>query len=235
MANVGIIIPAAGIGQRFGGQVPKQYQILGGIPIIVRSLYAMRAAFPGAPIVVAADQRWISHLNELLAQHRLTSAVAITEGGATRQESVAQALIHSQLDATELIIIHDAVRPLASAALAQRVADAASGAGAAVPVIPPKDTVKLLSGDDGRVETTLPRSRIGLAQTPQAFHRDILIEAHQEAQHDHFEGTDDASVVEYAGFPVTTIEGEENNIKITTPLDWVIAEHLLNIYAQHQQ
>ncbi len=233
--NAGIIIPAAGSGQRFGGQLPKQYQMLGGVPVIVRALRAMRDAFPDAPIVIAVDLRWASQLEQLLAEHNATHAVAVTSGGATRQESVYKALGHSSLAAVELILIHDAVRPFATPVLARRVAETAAGTGAAVPVIPPKDTVKLINSDNRCVESTLPRTRVGLAQTPQAFNRDILIESHQEALRDRFDGTDDASIVEYAGYSVTTIEGEESNIKITTPLDWVLAEHLLNISAQHRQ
>ncbi len=115
---------------------------------------------------------------------------------------------------------------LSRTALLQRVLDGAEREGAAVPVVPPKDTVKVL--DQGRrVESTLPRSRVGMAQTPQAFERGILIDAHRQASRDRFEATDDASVVEYAGYPVVAVEGEESNIKITTPLDWLLAERLL--------
>ncbi|GIV53644.1 MAG: 2-C-methyl-D-erythritol 4-phosphate cytidylyltransferase [Candidatus Kapaibacterium sp.] len=230
--NVGIVIPAAGNGQRFGGQLPKQYRVLCGVPVIIRALSAVRTAFPAASVVIACDGRWASHLEQVLTEYRANQAVAIVDGGSTRQESVRYALAHPSLASAELVVIHDAARPLATPSLAQRVTEAAQRSGAAIPVFQPKDTVKLLGGDGRTVESTVPRTRVGLAQTPQAFYRELLIEAHHEAYRDHFEGTDDASIVEYAGHPVTAIEGEETNIKITTPLDWAIAEHLVSTLNQ---
>lgn len=231
--DVGIIIPAAGSGQRFGGHLPKQYCVLCGVPVIIRAIGIMRQAYPNAPIVIACDERWEDYLERLIAEHKLSGPIAVVTGGATRQESVRRSLEHPSLELVGVVAIHDAVRPLATSALAQRVVDAAISTGAAIPIVPPKDTIKLLRSDDRYVESTLPRTRIGLAQTPQAFRRDVLVEAHQEAYRDRFDGTDDASIVEYAGYPVTTVEGEERNIKITTPLDWVLAEQILSHLVEH--
>lgn len=221
-----IIIPAAGSGQRFGGGLPKQYRLLGGIPVIVRTVAALLAACEHSPVVVAVDVRWASYAKRLFADVGLAERVAIINGGSTRQESVSNALEHPAAGDAELIIVHDAVRPFVSPPLLRRVLDGAEREGAAVPVVPPKDTVKLLD-HERRVESTLPRSRIGMAQTPQAFERSIIADAHRQAAGDRFEATDDASVVEYAGYPVLAVEGEESNIKITTPLDWLLAEQLL--------
>lgn len=221
-----IIIPAAGSGQRFGGDLPKQYRLLGGIPVIVRAVSAILAVCEHAPVVVAVDARWASFAERLFADFGLDEHAYVITGGTTRQESVSNGLEHPAAGDAEMIIVHDAVRPFVSPALLQRVLDGAEREGAAVPVVPPKDTVKLL--DQGcRVESTLPRSRVGMAQTPQAFERGILIDAHRQAARDRFEATDDASIVEYAGYPVVAVEGEESNIKITTPLDWLLAERLL--------
>lgn len=220
--QIGVIVPAAGSGQRFGGAVPKQYCDLAGKPILVRTVEMLRSAFGAVPIVVAVDPQWLETARHLLDPLE----TIVTIGGSTRQESVQMALSHPLLGAVEIVVVHDAVRPLASPNLARQVVDAAIEYGAAVPVVLARDTVKLLD-EQWRVETTLARGRIGLAQTPQAFHRELLVQAHQEAQRDHLEATDDASIVEYAGFPVVALEGEQKNLKITTPLDARIAEVFL--------
>lgn len=225
--NVGVIVPAAGSGRRFGGQIPKQYRELAGVPVIVRTVQMLLAAFEGAPIVVAVDEAWQQTAHVMLCG--LSKAITIILGGQTRQESVFRALSYPVLAEVEWIVVHDAVRPLATAQLARRVVDAAQNHGAAVPVLPPKDTVKMLAAN-GYIEATLPRGRLGMAQTPQAFHREQLIEAHTEAARDRFEATDDASIVEYAGYPVVTVQGEEHNIKITTPLDWIVAERIIETF-----
>lgn len=224
--DVGIIVPAAGSGQRLGGAVPKQYRLLAGTPVLVRVIRMLRAAFKDAAMVVAVDRSWQDHAEQLLAEYK--GSLVVTEGGSTRQESVFRALQHPILAEAEIIVIHDAVRPFASVGLTHRVVEAARQYGAAVPVIPPADTVKLLDAN-GTIETTLPRGRVRLVQTPQAFRRSILLEAHQEAAEDRFEATDDASIVEYAGYPVVTVEGEMRNIKITTPLDWCLAEQIVQV------
>lgn len=222
--NVGVIVPAAGSGRRFGGEIPKQYHRLAGVPVIVRAVHMMLAAFEGAPIVVAVDAAWQQAASAMLGP--LGNTIAIILGGQTRQESVFRALSYPVLTDVEWVIVHDAVRPLATPQLARRVVEAAQIYGAAVPILPPKDTVKMLAAN-GCIETTLPRGRLGMAQTPQAFRRELLVEAHAEAARDRFEATDDASIVEYAGYPVATIAGEEHNIKITTQLDWIVAERII--------
>ncbi|MCX8051957.1 MAG: 2-C-methyl-D-erythritol 4-phosphate cytidylyltransferase [Chlorobi bacterium] len=219
--NVGVILPAAGSGQRFGGDVPKQYRLLAGVPVIVRSIARLRSALGDVPVVVATDPVWRTRAEQLLG-----ADVAVCDGGATRQESVLRALEHPSIAEVEIVVVHDAVRPLVSAALVRRVVEAAAEHGAAIPIVSPKDTVKLFD-DRGWIETTLQRSRVGLVQTPQAFRRELLLDAHRTARADRFEATDDASVVEYAGYAVATVEGEETNIKITTPLDWLLAERIV--------
>lgn len=221
-----IIIPAAGSGQRLGGELPKQYRLLGGIPVIIRAITALRVVYGSSPLVVAIDVRWASYTKRLLTDFGLSENIHLISGGSTRQESVSNGLEHPAIATAEFVIVHDAVRPFVSPALLRRVFGGAERDGAAVPVVPPKDTVKLLD-QKCRVESTLPRARIGMAQTPQAFERSIIVDAHRLAAHNRFESTDDASIVEYAGYPVVAVEGEESNIKITTPLDWLVAERLL--------
>ncbi|MCX7930240.1 MAG: 2-C-methyl-D-erythritol 4-phosphate cytidylyltransferase [Chlorobi bacterium] len=222
--NIGIIVPAAGSGQRFGGDVPKQYRLLAGVPVIVRTISALRRAVGEVPTIVAADAAWLEYAQTLLAP--LGSTVTLCHGGTTRQESVSRALDHPALADTEMVIVHDAVRPLVSVAMVRRVVDAAVAHGAAVPVMPSKDTIKLLDSN-GRVESTMPRGRLAMAQTPQVFRRELLVEAHRAATTDRFEATDDASVVEYLGHPVVTVAGEEYNLKITTLFDWEIVEYII--------
>jgi 2-C-methyl-D-erythritol 4-phosphate cytidylyltransferase len=223
-----IVIPAAGSGQRFGGELPKQYRLLGGIPVIVRAMSSLLAVCERSPVVVAVDARWVRYAEKLFADFGCAERVEFVEGGSTRQESVRIALEHPTARSVQFVVVHDAVRPFTSEAMVRRVIEAAERNGAAVPIIPPKDTVKLID-DSSRIEATLPRARIGMAQTPQVFERAIIWEAHCEAVRDRFSATDDASIVEYAGYPVVTVEGEETNIKITTPLDWLLAERLLTL------
>jgi len=209
-----------------GGAVPKQFLALGGLPILVHALRALeqcRAVTDILLAVPAADRQ--SCLTDIVEQHRFHKIRKIVAGGEQRQDSVRHGLQEVESD-VEIVLVHDAVRPLITETLIAAVIDAAATHGAAIAAIPMRDTVKRV-GHDHFIESTLDRGPLWLAQTPQAFHRALLDEAHRKAQIERFHGTDDAQLVERLGRRVAIVEGSAENIKITRPEDLVIGEAIL--------
>lgn len=226
LQTLGIIIPAGGSGKRFGSSQPKQYLPIAGIPSIVRSVTtALRV--PGCTtivIAVALDQKDI--VSTLLDEYDIRDQrIHLVAGGHERAVSVWHALQHSSICGVDLVAIHDAVRPLASVQLWERVVAVASVNGCAVPVLPVVDTLKRVV--DNIVVETVDRSAIRRVQTPQVFHRDLVTEAYRLGIADSWYGTDCASLCERMGVRVHCVAGEEHNIKITTPFDVLVAELFL--------
>ena len=220
------IIPAAGSGNRMNRDVSKQYLTLAGKPLLVRTLEVFEACpLVDALLVVVPLQDMESVRTEILAPWKLKKVAGIIPGGKERQDSVRAGLAALDGD-TELVIIHDAVRPFITAGLIESCIRAAAAEGAATVGVPVKDTVKEV-GPDGRILRTCDRSLLWLTHTPQAFRRDIIESAHLAAVRDGFRGTDDTSLVERLGIAVRMIRGDYGNIKITTPEDLVIAEALV--------
>jgi len=223
MNRVVAIIVAAGGGSRMGGDLPKQFLPLGGRPLLDRTLSAFTAS-PRVDGVVLSLPPSLS--NEVKESYRsVAKIIAVVDGGAERQDSVRNALA-AVPEETEIILVHDAVRPFVSERLLGRCVDLAQEHGAVVPVVPVRDTVKQWD----RAEKTLStrdRSEMMLAQTPQGFRAGILRDAYRKAQEEGRQGTDDASLVEETRVPVIPIPGEEGNIKITIPEDIRMAEGLL--------
>lgn len=217
---VAAVIVAAGRGARMGAYRAKALLPVAGEPMLARAVGALASRPRVGPVVVV-----VAHPEEARAALGPAAArVTLVRGGAERQESVRRGL--RALPEADIVLVHDAARPLVPAALVDAVIDAALEHGAAVPAIPPTDTVKRI-GDDGAVAETLPRDRLRLAQTPQGFRSDLLLAAHARAEKDGFLGTDDASLVERIGGRVVLIEGSARNIKITTAIDLMHAEALL--------
>lgn len=203
------VVVAAGTGSRFGG--PKQYASLGGRRVLDWSLEAARVACAGVVLVVPAED----------VGRTESAADAVVAGGATRSGSV-RAGLAAVPAAVEAVVVHDAARPLAGAGLFSAVlAAVAAGADAAVVAVPVVDTVKEVV--DGLVTATLDRTRLVAVQTPQAFRADVLRAAHRGGP----EATDDAALVEAAGGRVAVVQGDRANLKVTGPLDLVVAEALL--------
>jgi 2-C-methyl-D-erythritol 4-phosphate cytidylyltransferase len=198
-----------------GSRRPKQYLRLGRAPILVATLRALGRARSLAGIVVAVPAAHVAATRRLLARARVPKILDVVAGGADRQESVWRGLQRVPEDA-RFVVVHDAVRPFVTTDLIERVRAAAAG-GAATCGMPVRDTVKRVS--DGAVEATVPRQGLWLTQTPQAFARDLLWEAHDKARRDGFAGTDDAVLVERLGMPVAMVPGLAQNLKITTPED----------------
>ena len=220
------LVPAAGRGLRMGGSVPKQFLSLGGEPLIVQSLRALQAAPVIDQIVLAVPLADIDYCEaEIVSRHRFTKVTKVVAGGAERQDSVRHALaqVHAE---TEIVLIHDAVRPFVTQGMIEEVVAAARREGAAIIALPMRDTVKQVR-TDGMIERTVDRTPLWLAQTPQAFRRDWIETAHKNAHAEGIRATDDAFLVEWLGHLVAVVEGSGENIKVTRPEDLVIGEAIL--------
>jgi 2-C-methyl-D-erythritol 4-phosphate cytidylyltransferase len=220
------IVPAAGSGNRMGRDVSKQYLSLGGTPLLVHTLKVFEECpLVDALLVVVPPQDIEFVRNNVLAPWNMKKVAGVIPGGKERQDSVRAGIEALDPDAG-VVIVHDAVRPFITVELISQCIRAAGEEGAVAVGVPLKDTVKEIA-PDGRVMRTCDRSLLWLTQTPQAFRRDIIENAHRAAVRDGFRGTDDASLVERLGIAVRMIRGDYGNIKITTPEDLVIAEAML--------
>ncbi len=219
--DVNVILVAGGTGRRFGGALPKQFQLLGGRPMLVvaASRFADVASVGRVIVVVADEVR--ERCERLLAP--LALPLRFASAGAERQQSVANGLVALDPDCA-IVAVHDAARPLVRAADVDACLAAARRTGAALLATRVPDTVK--RAHDGCVVETVPRDDLWLAQTPQAFAVDLLRRAHAEAPPD-LVATDDAALVERLGAPVAIVPGGPTNRKITTPEDLVWAEAML--------
>lgn len=223
--RVAAIVPAAGRGERLGPGVPKALRLVGGVPMLVHAVRALARARLVDVVVVAAPPGDEAEVRGLLDTYEVPTEVVVTTGGATRQDSVRLALDSLAPD-VDVVLVHDAARPLAPSQLVDDVVAAvAHGAEAVVPALPVADTVKRVV--DGRVVETLPRDGLYAVQTPQGFARELLAKAHDAAVVDGYAGTDDASLVERVGGAVTVVAGHPEAAKVTRPNDLATAEHVL--------
>ena len=219
MTRAVAIVPAGGAGSRMGVRQPKQYLRLGRVPLLVRTLRALAGAGCVSGIVVAAPRERLEATRRLLRGHRVAKILDVVVGGAERQESVWLGL--QAAGSAEWVLVHDAVRPFITPALVARVLSAAGPTGAAACGLAVRETVKRVREDV--VHETLDRAGLWLIQTPQAFRRDLLWEAHDKARRDGYSGTDDAVLVERLGGRVAVVPGLAENLKITTPGDLRVA------------
>jgi 2-C-methyl-D-erythritol 4-phosphate cytidylyltransferase len=217
--SVGVVVPAAGRGERLGPGAPKALRELAGEPILLRAVRGLRAAPSVGPVVVAAPPDDVDAARVLLDG----LDARVVAGGAERSASVALALAALPAE-VDLVLVHDAARCLVPPDVVERVIAALrAGADAVVPVLPVADTVKEVDAD-GAVLRTVPRARLRAAQTPQGFRRAVLDRAHREGVAG---ATDDASMAEAMGVAVRTVPGSQEAMKVTGPLDLVLAEALL--------
>jgi 2-C-methyl-D-erythritol 4-phosphate cytidylyltransferase len=231
------IIPAAGLGTRMAGAMagaqPKQFLALNGIPILIHSLRAFAAVERVTGIYVAVRKPEVERVEAQIAEYAsaygFANRVRVVKGGDNRQESVSNALAALAADPDDIVLVHDAVRPLIDAATIDRTIDAVIEFGAAIVGLPAVDTIKQVerTAHGALVTSTIPREFVVLAQTPQGFRFGLLQKAFAEATADGFIGTDEASVVERAGLPVAVVHGSQVNLKITQPGDLELAEFYL--------
>ena len=227
--QVFVIVPAAGLGTRMAGPQPKQFLTLDGVPILIHSLRAFAAVERITQIIVAVRKTEVERVKGQIEEFGFGRRVRVVEGGDSRQESVAHALDALPAEEEDIVLVHDAVRPLIDAATIERTIDAVEEHGAAIVGLPAVDTIKQVerTAHGALVTSTIPREYVVLAQTPQGFQSGLLKRAFAEATADGFVGTDEASVVERAGHPVAVVHGSQVNLKITQPGDLELAEFYL--------
>jgi len=222
------IIPAAGSGSRFGGQIPKQFVEIAGAPIIVHTLRRFDECDEISAIIVALRSEEIERFGRSLPAHGIRKPVRLVNGGAERSDSILNALEAARELQPEIVAVHDAVRPFVSPGQISEVVARAREIGAAILALPATDTIKEV--ENGLIRRTIDRRAIWRAQTPQAFRYELLLRANQEARAGALPSaaaTDDSFLIELQGLPVAVVEGSPNNIKITTPEDLLLAEKLL--------
>lgn len=224
--TVAAIVPAAGRGERLGPGVPKAMRPLGGTPMLVHAVRGMLTARLVDLVVVAAPPGDEADVLSVLASHDIGKEVRVVAGGATRQESVRRALESLPAD-VDIVLVHDAARPLTPSEIADAVVQKVrSGSDAVVPGLAVVDTIKRVDAD-GVVTETLRRGELVAVQTPQGFTRELLAKAHDAAVIDGFDASDDAGLAERVGATVTVVAGSDEAFKVTRPGDLVFAEALL--------
>ena len=222
-ARTAAIVPAAGRGERLGPGAPKALRTLAGQPMLLHAVRALAAARSIDLVVVAAPEDGVDEARSILAGLDTEAEIVIVSGGETRQDSVARALLALPVD-VDVVLVHDAARPLVPPDVVDRVSAAVRGGhDAVIPTLGVVDTIKEV--DDGVVVGTLDRSRVHAVQTPQGFARAVLQRAHASSEGS--DATDDAGLVERMGVVVHTVAGDEEAFKITRPLDLVLAEAIL--------
>lgn len=225
--NCTAIIPAGGKGKRFGSDMPKQFIELNGLPIIVHTLKLFQEIEEVNSIVVPVHSDFFKLMQELAAEHGITKAREIVIGGNKRQESVYNALQTKSVEDADIVLVHDAVRPLVSAKLVKNIIEAADEYGAAVPAVELPHVLKERTST-GSIVKTIDKNKLCSVQTPQGFWQELIVTAYKKANEVGYIGPDSSSLLEFIGYKVQAIEGEESNIKIITPLDTKVAEMIMN-------
>ena len=232
-----IIIVAGGKGLRMGGDIPKQFLPVAGIPVLMRTILRFREALPEVNIILVLPKAQQDYWKSLCQQHQFNASYQLADGGQTRFHSVQNGLALIPDNADGVVGVHDGVRPFVSVETIRRCYEEARNSKAVVPVIPVVETIRKINTEDRAVANsqlsplnsqlshTVPRDEYRLVQTPQCFDIQLLKAANRQPYCDSF--TDDASVVEAYGHPITLIDGNRENIKITTPFDLRMAEVLI--------
>lgn len=226
------IILGGGSGRRMGSGRNKIFLPLRGIPAIVRAIAPFTGFCAGAVVVAAPGE--VEEMKAVLARYGMSRFVsAVVPGGSERQHSVWNGL-QALAPEADVVLIHDGARALVSEQVIRSALLSVAEHGSGVAAIPVVDTIKRAC-DDGLVQETPDRSSLYTIQTPQAFRRELIVQAHEQAQRDGFLGTDDASLLEHAGLPVYLSPGDRENLKLTTPMDLALAELLLQLRQQKEE
>ena len=220
-----VIIVAGGKGLRMGGDIPKQFLPIGGKPVLMRTLERFREYSADLQIILVLPETQQDYWLQLCKEYHFEVAYQLANGGQTRFHSVQNGLALVPDDAEGVVGVHDGVRPFASIEVIRNCYETARTAKAVIPVIPVVETLRHLEANHSK---TVPRNNYRLVQTPQCFDIQLLKAANRQSYDDGF--TDDASVVERYGHAVTLVEGNRENIKITTPYDLVVAEAVIGKY-----
>lgn len=219
------VIVAAGKGKRMGTEISKQFLPLGGKEILAHTVEKFEKAACIRNIILVTGKDSLQDVREMAQEYGWRKIISVTAGGKERQDSVFLGLQQVPQD-TEIVLIHDGVRPFVTEKILERSITAAEEAGGCVAGVPAKDTIKVCNAE-GFAVATPDRSTLWQIQTPQTFRKETILSAYQAAKADGFLGTDDASVAEHSGYPVWVIMGSYRNIKITTKEDLLIGEAFL--------
>lgn len=219
------IFPAAGASRRMNINTNKNFLELDGEPVLIRTLKTFSKVARINFLIVVVAKHEVEEVEKLLSAEKNLKPYALTIGGSERQYSIANGLKLLPSD-SEIVLIHDAARPLVNLQTIEEVIDSAEKFGGAVAAVPEKNTIKVIDAENF-VKSTPPRSELVAVQTPQGFQKNILIRAYEQAAKENFLGTDDASLVERIGGKVKIVWSDYKNIKITTPEDIKIAESFL--------
>ncbi|HTQ26793.1 MAG TPA: 2-C-methyl-D-erythritol 4-phosphate cytidylyltransferase [Puia sp.] len=214
------VIVAAGAGLRMGGSVPKQFLLLQGKPLLWHTLRPFLQAFDDLEVILVLPDAYMEEGRSIAQASPAPGRIRTVKGGITRYQSVKNGL--ALVEEPSVVFVHDGVRCLVTTALIHRCYDAALREGNAIPVMTSTDSIRILNGG---CNEAIDRDRVKLVQTPQTFLSDVLQKAFAQATEEFF--TDEASVVERSGVKIQLVEGEETNIKITRPLDLLLAEKIL--------
>ena len=212
------IIPAAGSGTRIGGDIKKQFLLLNGKPIIVHTIQQFEHCPDVDEIALAIPESAMSEMEAIVEQYRLHKISKMVMGGAKRQDSVCNVFDRLTIKESDIILVHDGVRPFIETKRISHLVKVCKEYDAAVLAVQPKDTIRRSIGG-GFFDQTLDRTALWLIQTPQAFRAKLLVKAFEKAKKDKFYSTDEAALVEQLGVKVRIVEGSYDNIKITTPED----------------
>ena len=215
------------------GVAPKQFMELGGMPLLVRPIRAFLSVPQVDAVCVAVRGQERERVAAQIAEYKLGPRVHMVEGGDNRQESVSHALAALECEDDDVVLVHDAVRPLIDAGTIERTIEAVVRHGAAIVGLPAVDTIKQVerTADGAIVTSTIPRERVVYAQTPQGALAGLLRRAFREAEQDEFSGTDEGSLLERAGIAVAVVQGSARNFKVTQPGDLQLAEFYLGAEA----
>jgi 2-C-methyl-D-erythritol 4-phosphate cytidylyltransferase len=227
MTTYGLVLTAAGSSRRFGGGTSKVLLLLGGVPVVARAAAAFRAALGTLPTVLTARAEDLDALRALTRRDPTLAGAVVVEGGATRQQSVARG-VGALPPGLDVVLVHDAARPLVTPDLVRRVADAAARDGAAAPALRVRDSVHRADAA-GRLVETLEREALRTVQTPQAARAPLLRRAIELAEQRGTVVTDEVALLVAAGIAVTAVEGDPDNVKLTVPADLTFARNVLEL------
>lgn len=213
-----VIIPASGSGKRFTGKTPKQFIKIAGKELISHTLEKFNSIKRIDSIIISTQKVFFDRLIRIVFENDIGKVTKIVEGGEKRMDSVYNALMNLNCRKNDFIMIHDAVRPFVSRDLIERLIKEAKKYNSVIPGILISDTVKR-TDDKLIVQNTIPRENLYRIQTPQVFRYDILVKSFEKAYRDNYIGTDEAAIVEYAGYKIKLTEGEDSNIKVTVKED----------------
>lgn len=221
--KVAVIITAGGKGERFGGEMPKQFINLKGKPIIIHTIEQFSKIPTVEAIVIPVHSEWFTYTKELIAKYYLPKVKDVVVGGKERQDSIYNALQSNALEDIDIIMVHDSVRPFVEEKIINKIIELTEDYGAVIAGTSPKDPVKEIN-PKGEIQRTIQRNKVSISQTPQSFWKEIITNAYQKAREVNYIGSDSSQLVEFLGYKVLTVEGSEYNIKITTQFDLKLAE-----------